>query len=147
MLPRQMPSSSFIQWIASSTKRKGRRKKYAHPPSIPCPYSMQELELYLNVVQEKLKRLVCFGRSSTNVSSPLLSAEPEVGFIRPDMLFVAPMDSEDDLLKAKMMKDILIKEKMISILLQKDENTPTGLDVNPALSSSLAEDETVDRPT
>lgn len=121
-----MPSKTkLLQW---SWFRKWKKRKYIHPPAIPCPYSITELELYLSVIQEKLRNLIYSRKVFLNRKTiDILERDQEYilediederpWFIRPDMLFLVPMDTEQDIIKAKLMRDILAKEKMISILL------------------------------
>lgn len=128
MYPHVMPSrSGLLKWIKFGKKRKG---KYTCPPTIPCPYSITELELYLSVIQEKLRHLAYFRKSKNRECMNILdqnqeyvledSDDEQPWFIRPDMLFSVPIDTEQDILKARLMRDILTREKMISILIQKN---------------------------
>lgn len=128
MHPHAMPSrSGLLKWIKF---RKQRKEKYTCPPTIPCPYSITELELYLSVIQEKLRHLVYFrklkDRECMNIPDSHQeyvledSDDEQPWFIRPDMLFSVPIDTEQDIAKARLMRDILTREKMILILIQKN---------------------------
>jgi hypothetical protein len=134
------PILKWIRAVHAGRQKKEKKNLFAQPAKDQgslCPYSVEELELYLGVIQEKLKRILYFGKPRSTLLY-MVKAEEEYTleqmgihkdpnsneeggvFIIPEMLFSAPIDTYQDMIKAKLMQEIIVKEKMISLVLYGD---------------------------